>query len=162
MKKIFLITVLVTSLCAKSQIMTQEQPLWCWAACIQSVLWQANVQQSQSQIVSRLTGWPQNSPANSAQITYLLQTYNFKAWSVPYPANYQQLYNTLLTGWKIIAFVNPTNNPQVGHFIILQRIANNGLIVVSDPGSGMTYEQGVEQLYYAWNWGGSVVVRTPQ
>ena len=58
--------------------------------------------------------------------------------------------------------MNPTNNPQVGHFIILQRIANNGLIVVSDPGSGMTYEQGVEQLYYAWNWGGSVVVGTPQ
>lgn len=162
MKKIVIIILLFMSVTVNSQIIAQEQPMWCWAACIQSVLWQANVQQSQSQIVSRLTGWPQNSPANSTQIAYLLQTYNFKAWSVPYPASYQQLYSTLLTGWKIIAFVNPTNNSQIGHFIILQRIANNGLIVVSDPGSGQTYEQGVEQLYYAWKWGGSVVVGIPQ
>lgn len=161
MKKLFIYCLLFISIQVSSQISIQEQPMWCWASCIQSALWQANVQQSQPQIVARLTGWPQNRPANLAEITYLLQTYNFKAWTVPYPANYQQLYNTLQTGWKLIAFVNPTNNPQVGHFIILQRVANNGLIVISDPATGMTYEQGIEQLYYAWKWGGSVVVGTP-
>lgn len=161
MKKAIFSFLILCSLTAKGQIAQQEQPMWCWAACIQSALWQANVIQSQSQIVSRLTGYPQNRPANIVEITYLLQTYNFKAWTVSYPANFQQLYNSLLTGWKLIAFVNPTNNPQVGHFIILQRISTNGLIVVSDPSTGMTYEQNVEQLYYAWKWGGSVVVGTP-
>ncbi len=161
MKKIILLSFIILSFKVNAQIAVQEQPMWCWASCIQSAMWQANVVQSQSQIVSRLTGYPQNRPANSIEITYILQTYNFKAWTVPYPANYQQLYNTLQTGWKLIAFVNPTNNPQVGHFILLQKISNNGLIVVSDPSSGMTYEQNVEQLYYAWKWGNSVVVGTP-
>jgi ABC-type bacteriocin/lantibiotic exporter with double-glycine peptidase domain len=116
---------------------------------------------TQAQIVSRLSGWPQNRPANLNEITYLLKTYNFNAWSVTYPANYEQLYNTLLTGWKLIAFVNPSDNPQIGHFIILQSISNNGFVVVSDPSTGMTYEQRIEQLYYTWKWGGSVVVGTP-
>ncbi len=44
----------------KAQINCQEQSMWCWAACVQSALGQAGVQQSQAQIVSRLTGWPQN------------------------------------------------------------------------------------------------------
>jgi ABC-type bacteriocin/lantibiotic exporter with double-glycine peptidase domain len=161
MKKIILLSLIILSFKVNAQISVQEQPMWCWASCIQSALWQANVVQSQSQIVSRLAGYPQNRPANANEITYLLQTYNFKSWTVPYPANYQQLYITLQTGWKLIAFVNPTNNPQVGHFIILQRISNNGLIVVSDPASGMTYEQNAEQLYFAWKWGSSVVVGTP-
>lgn len=139
----------------------QEKPMWCWASCIQSALGQANVVQTQSQIVSRLTGWPQNRPANINEITYLLKSYNFRSWTVPYPANNLQLYNTLLSGWKLIAFVNPTNNPQIGHFIILQRISDNGLVVVSDPATGTTYEQNIEQLYYAWKWSGSVVVGTP-
>lgn len=162
MKKIAVLWLLFLSFSANSQINIQEQQMWCWASCIQSALWQANVQQAQAQIVSRLAGWPQNRPANLQEITYLLQTYNFRAWIVPYPATYQQLYNTLLSGWKLIAFVNPTGNPQIGHFILLQRITDAGLIIVSDPATGMTYEQGIEQLYYAWNWGGSVVVGTPQ
>ncbi len=161
MKRIILIILILYSYNSFSQISIQEQPMWCWASCIQSALWQGSVIQSQPQIVARLTGYPQNRPANSAEINYILQSYNFKSWVVPYPANVQQLYNTLQTGWKLIAFVNPTNNPQVGHFIILQRISNNGLIVVSDPATGMTYEQNAEQLYYAWKWGNSVVVGTP-
>lgn len=144
-----------------AQIRIQEQNMWCWSTCIQSVLAQANVYQSQTQIVSRLTGWPQNRPASIEEVIYVLQSYNFRAWAVNYPANPQQLYNTLADGWKLIAFVNPTNNTQVGHFIILQGISSNNLIIVSDPANGMTYEQNINTLYYAWNWSRSIVVGTP-
>ncbi len=135
--------------------------MWCWATCIQSALSQGFVNQSQQDIVARLTGYPQNRPATANEIALLLQSYNFRAWVVPYPANYQDLYNTLQGGWKLIAFVNPTNNPQVGHFIMLQGIAPSGQIVVSDPANGNTYEQSPEMLYYAWKWGSSVVVGMP-
>lgn len=147
---------------AKAQIWIQERNMWCWASCIQSALGQANVLQSQSQIVTRLVGWPQNRPATNQEVIAVLNSYNFRAWEVAYPANPQQLYNTLSTGWKLIAFVNPSNNPQIGHFIMLQRISPNGLIVVSDPANGTTYEQHPQQLYHAWNWSRSIVVGTPQ
>ena len=161
MRKTLLLILVIFSLASSAQISVQEQPNWCWASCIQSVMWQANTAQTQPQIVARLTGYPYDRPANGAEITYILKSYYFKAWEVPYPANHQQLYNILASGWKLIAFVNPSNNPQVGHFILLQRISNNGLIVISDPSSGMTYEQNIEQLYFAWKWGRSVVVGTP-
>ncbi len=163
MKKLFLIFIFfvttITNL--NAQITFQEKSMWCWASCIQSALFQGNVYQTQSQIVTRFAGWPQNIPANNIQIISILNSYNFKAWSVQYPANPQQLYNTLFSGWKLIAFVNPTNNPQIGHFIILQGISANGLIIVSDPSSGLTYEQNLNSLYYAWNWSSSVIVGTP-
>ena len=142
--------------------MMQEQPMWCWASCIQSSLGQANVNQSQAQIVSRLTGgWPQNIPGKIREVIYVLNSYNFRAWEVTYPANYQDLINTLSDGWKIIAFVNPTNNPQVGHFIMLQGISNSGAIIVSDPANGQTYDQNPQQLYNYWNWKASIVVGIP-
>lgn len=164
MKKIILFTFMIglfSTSHLNAQIYTQEASMWCWASCIQSALGQANVNQSQSQIVARLTGWPQNRPARIEEVIFILNSYNFRAWSVEYPANPQQLYNTLTTGWKLIGFVNPTNNPQVGHFIMLQGISSNGLVVVSDPANGMTYEQNVTQLYNAWNWSRSIVVGTP-
>ena len=163
MKRLLLLFTLFFSLLIKApaQIMQQEATMWCWASCIQSALSQANVFQSQTQIVARLTGWPQNRPATIDQVIALLGSYSFRAWAVEYPANPQELYNTLSTGWKLIAFVNPSNNPQVGHYIMLQGISGNGLIVVSDPATGMTYEQSLPQLYYAWNWSRSVVVGAP-
>jgi hypothetical protein len=50
MKKLFFILALFFCLNAYSQIYTQELPMWCWASCIQSVLFQANVQQTQVDI----------------------------------------------------------------------------------------------------------------
>lgn len=164
MKKILVLSIascLLITNTSQAQIRLQEASMWCWASCIQSVLEQANFQQSQAQIVTRLTGWPQNRPAQIHEVIYVLNSYNFRAWSVQYPANPQELFNTLTSGWKLIAFVNPTQNPQVGHFILLQGISTNGLILVSDPASGSTYEQNVQQLYYAWNWSSSIVVGTP-
>ncbi|WPP49746.1 cysteine peptidase family C39 domain-containing protein [Catalinimonas niigatensis] len=144
-----------------AQIRPQENSMWCWASCIQSALDQANVYQSQSQIVARLTGYPQNRPAHINEVVQLLQSYRFRAWSVDYPASPEQLYSTLASGWKLIAFVNPTDNPSVGHFIILQKIATNNLIVVSDPANGQTYVQHPEVLYKSWKWSRSIVVGTP-
>ncbi len=146
---------------ASSQINRQEQSMWCWATCIQSSLYQGNVQQSQAAIVSRLTGQPQNRPASIDEVISVLKSYNFRAWSVGYPADPQQLYNTLSDGWKLIAFVNPTNNPQVGHFIMLQGVTPNGMIRVSDPADGRTYEQDPQTLYNGWKWSRSIVVGMP-
>ena len=164
MKKGYLIFFAFTLLCTRdvsAQIRQQEQSMWCWASCIQSALVQANVQVSQAQIVARLTGWPQNRPARIEEVIAVLQSYNFRAWSVNYPASPEDLYGTLASGWKLIAFVNPSNNPQVGHFIMLQGISPNNYVVISDPANGMTYEQDVRDLYYAWNWSSSIVVGTP-
>ena len=85
----------------RAQIYVQEESMWCWASCIQSTLGQANINQSQAQIVARLTGWPQNRPARIEEVISILNSYNFRAWAVEYPANPQQLFNTLSTGWKI-------------------------------------------------------------
>nr|WKN40092.1 papain-like cysteine protease family protein [Tunicatimonas sp. TK19036] len=149
-----------------AQIRQQENTMWCWAACVQSVLAQANVHQSQTEIVARLTGSPQNRPAHVREVVQLLQSYQFRAWEVGYPASADQLFSTLKGGWKLIALVNPSNNPNVGHFIILQGLASwqgqgSGMILVSDPATGQTYQQSPQQLYSAWKWNYSVVVGTP-
>ena len=162
-KSLFLLAIVCTlsTTNVNAQISVQENSMWCWASCIQSSLYQANVNQSQAAIVSRLTGWPQNRPASIDEVISILHSYNFRAWSVNQPANPQQLYNTLTSGWKLIAFVNPSNNPSVGHFIMLQGISPNGYVVVSDPADGRTYEQDVRTLYFRWNWSRSIVVGTP-
>lgn len=143
------------------QIQQQENSMWCWAACVQSVLAQANVYQSQSDIVSRLTGIPQNRPAHVRELVQLLQSYRFRSWEVDHPASPDQLYSTLANGWKLIALVNPSNDPNVGHFIILQGLSPEGMVIVSDPADGRTYLQATQQLYQQWRWNYSVVVGTP-
>ena len=164
MKKLvlsFLISACLYSVNVNAQILRQEQSMWCLAACIQSALGQANVNQTQAQIVARLTGYPYDRPANFQEVISVLNSYGFRAWNVNVPATPQQLYQSLSTGWKIIAFVNPTNNPQIGHFIMLQGFTPNGQIKISDPATGATYFQDLNTLYYAWNWRGSIVVGTP-
>lgn len=143
------------------QIQPQENSMWCWAACVQSVLSQANVHQSQREIVSRLTGIPQNRPAHVREVVQLLHSYRFRSWEVDHPASPEQLYGTLANGWKLIALVNPSNDPNVGHFIILQGQSPEGMIIVSDPADGRTYLQAPQQLYQRWQWNYSVVVGTP-
>jgi hypothetical protein len=143
------------------QIQPQEKSMWCWASCVQSVLAQAKVYQSQRDIVARLTGIPQNRPAHVREVVQLLHSYRFRAWEVNHPASPEQLYSTLANGWKLIALVNPSNDPNVGHFIILQGVSPEGMIIVSDPADGHTYLQAPQQLYQQWRWNYSVVVGTP-
>ena len=148
-----------------AQIYCQEQSMWCWAACIQSSLFQADVYDTQSNIVSRLEGWPRNRPANNSEVIAVLQSYDFRAWEVRRPASFQELAATLYEGWKVIAFVNPSRNPQIGHYIMLQGLTPEGLVVISDPSpfnGCQTYVQSVQDLYRQWNWSASIVVGTPQ
>lgn len=160
MKKLIIICLLVsTTLALQAQIAQQEQPMWCWATCVQSCLSQVNNFQEQSKIASNLTGGLLlTTPMKTSEVVNILHYYHFKASEVPYPTNEQVLLNSLRSGLKVIAFVNPTKNPQPGHYIILQGLNPNGQIIISDPANGQTYVQSPKQLYNLWNWEGSIVV----
>ena len=140
-----------------AQIERQQAMNWCWASCIQSVLGQSGTYLTQTQIAATLDGWPRDRPAHIVEVVRLLQYYGHRAWSVPRPAAPQELYQTLATGWKIIAFVRPSGG-MVGHYIVLQGFTPQGGIVVSDPANGMTFVNNLQQLYYAWVWEQAIVV----
>lgn len=91
------------------------------------------------------------------QVVQLVQSYGLKAWQAGYPGSPLDLFNTLQTGWKIIAFVRPITGP-IGHYIVLEGIDNNGFIIVSDPYTGLTFPNTLNDLYYRWHWGDSIVV----
>ena len=143
--------------CSSQAIEKQIATNWCWASSVQDVLFQAGIFQSQNYIAQKLTGWPQNRPAHINEVVWLVNSYGLKAWAVSQPASADELYGTLSSGWKIIAFVRPLDGP-VGHFIVLEGISPNGNIYVGDPTTGMTFEETLLNLYNGWNWGGSVVV----
>lgn len=130
---------------------------WCWAASVQDVVAQAGYYESQPQVATRLTGWPQNRPAYIPEVVALVQSYGLKAWQAGYPGTPQQLHNTLSTGWKIIAFVKPING-LIGHYIVLEGVDSYGNIVTGDPANGLTMTYTPQQIYYAWHWLDSVVV----
>ena len=140
-----------------SAIERQEFDKWCWAASVQDVVAQAGHYEPQSLVVARLTGWPQNRPARIDEVVFLLRSYGLRAWQAGRPGNPQELYSALTSGWKLIAFVTPTNGP-VGHYIVLQGIDPAGNIIVSDPANGFTTPNTPAQLYYGWRWADSVVV----
>ncbi|NVJ51370.1 MAG: hypothetical protein HWE13_12445 [Gammaproteobacteria bacterium] len=161
----FLRTLVIASVlfasCATFAIERQMAQNWCWAASIQDVMAQAGLYQSQPQIAARLDGWPRNRPAHIGEVVGLLQSYGFRAWRAGRPGSPQELYQSLASGWKLIAFVRPSNGP-VGHFIVIQGIDpyTQG-IIISDPWTGQTYVSHPNQLYNSWRWGDSVVVGTP-
>ncbi len=164
MKKVLVqIIAIVISVASTTALAIEQQRTqnWCWAASIQDVMAQAGVYQTQEQIAATLDGWPRNRPAYTRELVALLKFYGFRSWQAGRPASPQELYATLDDGWKLIAFVRPSNGA-VGHFIVLQGIdpGSNG-IIVSDPWTGDTYVNSVEQLYYDWRWGDSVIVGTP-
>lgn len=136
----------------------QQAQNWCWAASVQDVMAQAGFYQTQSQIAARLDGWPRDRPAYTQELASLLNSYGFRAWQAGRPGSPQELYGSLLLGWKLIAFVRPSSGA-VGHFIVLQGVdPRSGGIVVSDPWTGLTYVNSLQQLYYDWRWGDSVIV----
>ncbi|SEA80415.1 papain-like cysteine protease family protein [Marinobacterium iners] len=159
-KLIFVIFLSVVSLMA-SAIERQQAQNWCWAASVQDVMAQAGFYQTQPQIAARLDGWPRDRPAYTQELVLLLRSYGFRAWQAGRPGSPQELYGSLSSGWKLIAFVRPSNGA-VGHFIVLQGIdpISRG-IIVSDPWTGQTYVNSLQQLYQGWRWGDSVVVGTP-
>jgi hypothetical protein len=139
----------------------QQAQNWCWASSIQDVMAQAGVYQSQQQIAARLDGWPRDRPAYTQELVSLLRSYGFRSWQAGRPGSPQELYGSLNDGWKLIAFVRPSNGA-VGHFIVLQGVHQSGGIIVSDPWTGQTNVNSLQQLYQGWRWGDSVVVGAPQ
>jgi ABC-type bacteriocin/lantibiotic exporter with double-glycine peptidase domain len=161
MKKLLVtfIAAFVVVLLSNSKAIEQQQALnWCWAASVQDVLAQAGIYQSQTDIAARLDGWPQNRPAYIQELVLLLRSYGLTAWQAGRPGSPQELYSTLRSGWKIIAFVRPSNGP-IGHYIVLEGIDQNGYIYVADPATGITNLNPIRALYYGWRWIDSVVVR---
>ncbi|MDA0146765.1 hypothetical protein GL177_20365 [Vibrio toranzoniae] len=158
--RLIALTLLVITSFTSQAIERQLGENWCWAASIQDVLRQANIYQSQQQIATVLDGRPIDRPAHVNEVVGLLNYYQFRAWVVNRPASPNELYQTLASGWKLIAFVRPSNGA-VGHFIVLQRMNNSGGIEVSDPWTGQTYVNSLNQLYSQWRWGASVVVGAP-
>lgn len=144
-----------------SAIEQQEHNQWCWAACIQTCMAQANHPITQSKVVERLKGWVANEPASIQDVVAVLRSYGFKAWRAGRPGTPGELYRSLIKGWKLIAFVKPTYGP-VGHFIVLEGIEPQyGGIFVSDPWTAKTEPVYKEVLYKGWRWVDSIVVGTP-
>lgn len=149
--------VLVGAVTSAQAIQRQRTQNWCWASAIQDVLSQASIYQSQAQIAARLDGWPQDRPAYIGEVAGLLRSYRLRAQRAGRPGSPQELAGTLSNGYRIIAFVRPSNGP-VGHYIVLQGIDPFGNVVVSDPWTGGTNRQPLSALYYQWHWMDSVVV----
>lgn len=164
MKKVLRLILIVPLLLVSQMASAIERQLavnWCWAASVQDVMVQAGFYQTQQQIAVRLDGWPRDRPAYTLELVALLRSYGFRAWQAGRPGSPQELYSTLTSGWKLIAFVRPSNGA-VGHFIVLQGVdPTSGGIIVSDPWTGQTYLNSLQQLYQVWRWGDSVVVGTP-
>jgi hypothetical protein len=133
---------------------------WCWAASIQDVLYgQRGVYQTQQQISAALTGWPQDRPATIGEVVYLAQRFGLQAWQAGRPGTPQELYGALANGAKLIAFVRPSAGP-VGHYIVVEGFdPTTGVLFVSDPAIGMTFQETPAGLYARWRWVDSVVTR---
>lgn len=157
-----LIAAILLFVATATQAIEQQRTVnWCWASAVQEVLAQVNVRQSQTQVAARLDGWPQDRPAYIQELVLLLQSYGFQAWQAGRPGSPHELYGALVSGWKLIALVHPSNS-DVGHYIVLQGIdPMSGGIIVSDPWTGATYMNSLPQLYLGWRWGDSVVVGIP-
>ncbi len=157
---LLLLFALFSSLLAQA-IERQKTMNWCWAASVQDVMAQAGRYTTQEEIAARLDGWPRDRPAFIGELVALLNSYGFRAWQAGRPGSPQELFNTLAAGWKLIAFVRPSGGA-VGHYIVLQGIdQNTGGIIVSDPWTGATYLNSLDQLYAGWRWSDSVVVGAP-
>ena len=150
-------SIILFCLSSANAIERQMYDNWCWVACVQDVAAQAGIYQSQPQVAARLTGWPQNRPAYIQELVYLTRSYGLRSWQAGRPGNPQELYNSLTSGWKLIAFVRPSGGA-VGHFIVLQGVDPIGNIIVSDPWTGITNAQPLNALYYGWRWFDSIVV----
>lgn len=135
----------------------QERSNWCWAACIQEVLKFHHVAESQSNIVTKLRGWPANTPARIEEVAMELRNaYGLSAVPANYPPTPAQLQNCLMQGKTIIALINPARNPFEGHFVVLSG-GNGNVVGVGDPAKGNVRPYPAQDIYNA-AWLGSVVV----
>ena len=129
---------------------------WCWAAAIQDVLKPHRIHESQESIVFRLNGWLPDRPATIYEVENLVRSYGVRATTVHRPGNVYELASTLERGHQIIALAYPSNGA-VGHFIVLEGITPDG-VIIADPATGRTSTFPIASLYYQWRWSHSIVV----
>lgn len=156
MQRVFLLFAFFCSVDAFA-IEQQQAINWCWAASIQDVAAQAGIYQTQTQVAMRLDGWPRDRPAFISEVVTLARSYGLRAWQAGRPGNPQELYGSLMSGWKLIAFAHPSAGP-VGHYIVLEGVDTAGNILVGDPATGITSPYSPAALYLAWHWSDSIVV----
>lgn len=160
MSTVIVLAALISASTAQA-IERQRAMNWCWAASIQDVMAQAGHYAAQEEIAARLSGWPQDRPAHVNELVALLQSYGFRAWRAGRPGSPQELFGALGSGWKLIAFVRPSQGA-IGHYIVLEGIdPATGAVVASDPWNGSTLAYSLPQLYAGWRWSDSVIVGAP-
>jgi hypothetical protein len=131
---------------------------WCWAACIQDVEAQAGIEESQSQIVSRLYGSPVDQGATIPQVCAVLRQVNFHGrWAMRPPMNAMEIVGAFSMSKKIIALVDPMLGAE-GHFVVLEAADPYGNVLVSDPFPPFTRWMPVAAVYQQYHWIGSVTI----
>ena len=163
LRKVFIFCVFISTLLSGANaIQRQRAQNWCWASCVQDVIRQAGISQSQIQVAAVLDGWPRDRPAYIQELVALFRYYGLNSWQAGRPGTPQELYSSLSSGWKLVAFARPSNGP-VGHYIILQGFDHRtGAVIVSDPWTGITYPSSLDELYNGWRWSDSIIIGAPQ
>jgi len=139
------------------KIEKQEAQYWCWAACVQSLIYQSGNNISQSDIAAALSGFPWDRPATLDELTGLLQQYGFSAMRTGKPASQWQMVQIFDAREKIIAYVEQDNNG-IGHSVLLQGIDKDLNVYISDPATGLTSRRHVKDVYEGWKWLDAIVV----
>lgn len=161
---LFMLALLVTAGYAHRSLAIDQQRgrNWCWAACIQDVLRDGGVFDSQVNIAARLDGWPQDRPASTAEIVALLGTYGCRSWIVDRPpVNDNELYGSLQQGFRFIALIYPQGGP-VGHFVVISGFDRDGNLFVEDPADGKTRKYHPAFMTRNLKWRQTVCVTPPR
>lgn len=125
---------------------------WCWVGIIQHLLSQNERYLGQEEIVGRLPGWLRDAPAAVGEVIALLNSYNLYAEQVNPMFSANELWEKLLTTWKMVALVRRPFD-KTAHYILLQGVnQERGTVLVADPWTGTSSQQAITSLYLSWEW----------
>ena len=156
--KAMILSLLIGFSTSAEALQRQQYSNWCWAAAIQDVLLTKGIPQSQTQVVHGVYGQVVNQPANLHQIKNYLNYNGVFTGQIASVGTPYELQTILARGAKVIAFVNPSSNPYLGHFVVFEGLDRHGRILVGDPADGQIRTYNLEEVYYGWKWSGSLVV----
>jgi hypothetical protein len=146
---------------------TQNDPMWCWAAVAQQIIYKINGQAPQQcELVSfakngQCCSYSCSVPGNFQDIQNLVLRYGGHFSSIAPPANAGILYQTLSNGNPIILYLQ--TSPQIGHYIVLRGMAwlNTPMgvqpfVYVNDPMS--IYPQSMPFSNVVGVWAAAIVI----
>ncbi|MBI2967426.1 MAG: hypothetical protein HYY40_06400 [Bacteroidetes bacterium] len=144
----------------------QEKSNWCWAACLQSLFTMVRNPLTQSEIVSAFFGEPIDRALPFDSVAFYLNiTPWFKAKRIGRPMRKLELIEYFQDNKKIIAFIlreDPTTKKPgetvMGHSVLLQGNDIDLNIYVSDPETGLTTKESLDEVYEKWRWVDAIVV----